>query len=61
MPIGVDKDTNQAIHFFSKAAANGHAGSLNTLGTLYEDGKLVPQNFETAHNFYLAAAAKGIY
>lgn len=59
MHIGEEKNTDLALHFFKKAAANGFAGSLSSLGGLYQIGELVPQNLEMAHSYYMAAAAKG--
>lgn len=58
--LGVQKDTNQALDYFHKAANNGYAGSLNVLGTMYMRGTSVPKNLEKAYSCYANAAALGM-
>lgn len=54
-----DSDLEAALELFRKAAALGHAKSLNMIGSFYEDGWVVDRNLEKATDFYRHAAEGG--
>ncbi len=49
----------KAAELLTKAADLGHAGAQNMLGTFYEAGQGVPQNFIEAERLYRLAAGQG--
>ncbi|NYE21612.1 hypothetical protein FHW18_004044 [Pigmentiphaga litoralis] len=56
---GVDADRKEAFAWLSKAAALGHAKSINIVGGFYEDGWEVDVDLDTALDHYLRAAEGG--
>ncbi len=56
---GVPQDRVEAIYWLRKAAALGHAKSLNLLGGFYEDGWEVEPEWTTARDLYRRAAIGG--
>ena len=56
---GIKADGRQAFHWFLKAADQGRAGALYSLGSLFEEGNGVPRNLDLAINCYRQAAEKG--
>src|SRR6266478_4330824 len=57
--LGVAADERQAFQWYSRAAARGHAESMNRLGILYSQGRGVPQDYVAALAWYQQAAARG--
>ena len=53
-------DLDQAIRYYEYAAKRGHPKAQHNLGSMYENGVLVPKDDETAVNFFRLAAEKGI-
>lgn len=53
------KDYEKALKFYNKAAANGNAAAMNSLGVCYGFGKGVPKDQAKALQWYKAAAEKG--
>lgn len=49
----------QGIELLKKAAEGGDPYSSNTLGTIYEEGVFVPQDFTLAEKWYQLAMAQG--
>ncbi len=49
----------EAVRWFEKASAKGHAKASNALGFMYEEGRGVPQNFAKASALYLKAMKGG--
>jgi len=47
----VGQDGEQAVHWFTRAAEQGLAGSQTTLAMLYEEGALVGKNPELAKHW----------
>lgn len=61
--LGVSKEKNRldkAYTFASKAADKGDGGGFYVLGNLYNEGKVVPQNFAKAISLWEKAALKRI-
>ncbi|MDW9251724.1 sel1 repeat family protein [Burkholderia thailandensis] len=56
---GVDEDRAAALAWFEKAAALGHAKSINLIGGFYEDGWVVAADRDAAFDCYRRAAAAG--
>ncbi len=56
---GADKDEAAAFHWFSKAAALGHAKSINFVGAFHEEGRLAPLDMDKAKACYRTAAEAG--
>lgn len=56
---GVDRDPQQAIEWYTRAANNGHDLAQNNLGAMYETGKGVDADQQTAVRWYRAAAEQG--
>ena len=50
-----EKDIDQSIEWFTKAAEQGLAGSATTLAMIYEEGSMVPQDLEKAKFWYKKA------
>ena len=57
--LGVATDEQQAFQWYSRAAARGHAESMNRLGILYAQGRGVPQDYVAALAWYREAAVRG--
>jgi len=53
--LGIEKSTDEAIHWFQKAATNNHAPSQNALGSLLSKSG----DYQHANYWFKAAAAKG--
>lgn len=56
---GRPKDTQAAIDWYERAAANAHAEAQFRLGNLYYDGKRVQQDLHEAMKWYFMAANNG--
>jgi TPR repeat protein len=56
---GVMQDDAQAVDWFKRAAAQGHASAQFNLGLMYEQGRGVMQDFMRAYMWFSLAAAKG--
>ncbi|HEY4366779.1 MAG TPA: tetratricopeptide repeat protein [Steroidobacteraceae bacterium] len=56
---GVPKDDAAALAWFQKAAALGHAKSINFVGSFFEEGRCVPQDMNKAAECYRDAAERG--
>jgi uncharacterized protein len=60
---GALQDLDQAFQWFSKAARQGHAGSMHNLGIAYYNGSIlgghIPHNEELAWVWFTLAAEKG--
>lgn len=52
-------DALEAVKWWQKAAAQGHAGAMNDLGAAYECGSGVAQDAAAAFAWYSRAAALG--
>jgi len=52
-------DFPEAAKLYEKAAAQGYAPAMNTLGRLYELGQGVPRDFAQAREWYQRAASAG--
>lgn len=50
----------EAAKYYRMAADQGHARAQNNLGSMYEDGRGVPQSDEEAAKWYLEAASQGL-
>ena len=53
------QDDAEAVAWFRKAAAQGHADAQYNLGVMYANGKGVPQDFAEAIAWYRKAAVQG--
>ena len=56
---GVERDAKRAIEWYSKAAAQGNAGSQFHLGAIAYNGKYLLRDYETAFKLFSRAAAQG--
>ena len=56
---GVEADKLQARAYYSTSAKYGNVSAMNKLGSLYEEGILVKQNYKAAVDWYTLAAAGG--
>ena len=56
---GVPQDYTEALRWFRKAAAQGHAGAQAKLGLMYSRGRGVTQDYDAAVRWYRKAAAQG--
>jgi TPR repeat protein len=56
---GVEKDPNQAVGWYRKAARAGYADAIFNLGAAYFNGTSVTIDDSTAFAFFLAAADAG--
>lgn len=56
---GVARDPDTAFDLFMKAAAQGHAKSMNMIGGFYEHGLGRPASMEIARDWYRRAAEGG--
>ena len=54
------KDDPAAVHFYSKAADQGHTIAQNSLGIMFEKGRGVSQNLLLASVWYRKAADQGL-
>jgi tetratricopeptide (TPR) repeat protein len=54
-----ERDYDQAIKWFTKAAERNAAGAQSEMGRLYRDGLGVPQSYEEAIKWYRKAAEQG--
>jgi len=57
--LGVAQDYGNAREWYEKAAGNGNAGAMNSLGGLYDKGQGVGQDYVKAREWYEKAASKG--
>jgi hypothetical protein len=55
----VPLDYAEALKWFSRAAEQGHAGSQNNLGIMYNSGLGVPKNTTEAIKWWRKAADQG--
>jgi len=55
---GVEKDANQALQWYLKAAENGNSNAMRNIGYMYHRGYLT-EDFAKAMEWYLKAADKG--
>jgi TPR repeat protein len=58
-PIGVSRDSVEAVKWYRKAAAQGLAQAQNNLGTMYDGGQGVPQDYGEAMTWFRKAAEQG--
>ena len=58
MMLTIEKQLLQAKEWFLKAAAQNNAVAQTNIGTLYEDGHGVQQDYKQAMEWYLKAAAQ---
>jgi uncharacterized protein len=56
---GVPKDPAQALHWFRKAAEQGHAQAEGLVGVMYGQGLGVPKDSKTAVDWFRKAADHG--
>lgn len=56
---GEEERFANGINYLKRAAYAGQADALYELGTFYEKGKGVPQDYKSAFGFYLMGALKG--
>ncbi|WHO37648.1 tetratricopeptide repeat protein [Sphingobium sp. AP49] len=56
---GVPQNRATALTLFQRAAAMGHAKSINMIGGFYEDGWIVPHDMDQAADHYRRAAEGG--
>ncbi|CAM5196537.1 Sel1 repeat family protein OS=Castellaniella defragrans OX=75697 GN=HNR28_002484 PE=4 SV=1 [Castellaniella defragrans] len=56
---GIPVDRATALDWFRRAAALGHAKSLNMIGSFHEDGWVVERDLPAAADYYLRAARSG--
>jgi TPR repeat protein len=56
---GPAQDKAEALAWFQKAAAMGHAKSSNFVGSFHEDGELLPRDMAAAAECYAQAAEGG--
>ena len=54
---GVAQDYKQAVKLYRQAAEQGYAEAQYRLGVVYEKGKGVTKNTQTAYMFYLVSLA----
>ena len=52
-------DYIEAMKWYHKAAVQGNTDAQNNLGSMYENGKGVPQNNAEAVTWYVVAAGQG--
>ena len=57
--LGVNKDTNEAIKWYEKAAENGLSDAMFNLGFIYHDGEGVDVNYPLAMEWWKKAAERG--
>ncbi|MCL2888593.1 MAG: hypothetical protein FWF35_04825 [Elusimicrobia bacterium] len=53
------KDTTQGIDWLTKASAKGQGEASLMLATIYDTGKIVPQDCDKAISYYLKAVSQG--
>ncbi len=58
--LSVEKDLVKAVYWFNQAAAQDVALAKFNLGLCYEGGDGVPQNEDTAIEYYMQAAKRGV-
>ena len=56
---GVERDYYEAVKWYRKAAAQGHASAQNNLGACYEYGQGVEKDLKEAVKWYMMAAEQG--
>jgi TPR repeat protein len=56
---GVSRDYRQALHWYTRAAEEGHAEAMNRIGILYATGDGVPQDYVAAVEWYRRSADRG--
>ena len=52
------QDYAEAFKWYRKAAEQGYAPSMISLGSMYRDGQGVPKDYVQAHKWYNLAAAR---
>ncbi len=57
--LGVDKNIDKAVHWFSKSTSNGNASAAYKLAVLYDEGTEVTKNPEKAFLFYQLSSELG--
>jgi len=57
--LGVAQDRRQALDWYVKAAAQGHAKSMNMIGRFYDEGWSGPPDPDTACDWYRRSAEAG--
>ena len=56
--MGVPKDTQEAVQWYRKAAAQGYEVAQTSLGGMYEKGTGVSRDFVQAYMWYSLAASR---
>ena len=54
------QDYGEAVRWYRRAAEQGNARAQNNLGTMYQNGRGVAQNYVQAHKWFNLAAAQGV-
>lgn len=49
----------EAVEWYEKAAVQGYSSAQDNLGTMYKDGRSVPQDDAEAFEWFQSAAAEG--
>ena len=57
--LGIEKNEQEAVGWYQKAASQGYPEAQSNLGLMYEFGRGVDVDYELAMNWYLKAAAQG--
>ncbi len=57
--LGVERDYEKAIEWYSKAAEQGYSTAQNNLGNMYYNGLGVERDYEKAIEWYSKAAEQG--
>ena len=57
--FGFVEDVDEGLRWYHKAAAQGHAHTINALGEMYKDGWKVSQDYVLAHAWYNIGASLG--
>jgi TPR repeat protein len=50
------QDVGAALRIYEEEAGKGDTNAMNSLGTIYEEGRLVPKNLKKAISFFLKSA-----
>ncbi len=56
---GVEKNYDEALKYYQKAADQGYPQAQNALGGMYHDGLAVPRNYKIAIQWYKKSAEQG--
>jgi uncharacterized protein len=57
--LGVEKDDQEALFWYTKSAAQGYANAQTNLGQMYCDGQGVPVDYNKAREWWSRAAQQG--